>query len=95
MFVEDIGTGDLAEGVPDGMKVDAAGNVYVTGPGGVWVIDSAGKHLGTIAVPEVVGNINWGAPDWQTLFICASTSLYSVRTAVSGAVSPYMRATGS
>jgi gluconolactonase len=95
MFVEDIGTGDLAEGVPDGMKVDAAGNVYVTGPGGVWVIDSAGKHLGTIAVPEVVGNINWGAPDWQTLFICASTSLYSVRTAVSGAVSPYMRATGN
>lgn len=95
MFCADIGTGDLDEGPPDGMKADAAGNVWVTGPGGIWVIDPAGAHLGTIEVPENVGNLNWGGPDWKTLFICASTSLYSVTTTVSGAPSSYMRAAHS
>jgi gluconolactonase len=93
MFVEGIGTGDLAEGIPDGMKADREGNIYVTGPGGIWVFDASANHLGTLPVPEGVGNMNWGGADWKTLFICASTSLYSVETAVGGAVSPFMSST--
>lgn len=92
VFFPDIGSGDLAEGVPDGMKVDAGGNVYVTGPGGIWVISPTARYLGRIEVPEVVGNMNWGGHDWRTLFICASTSLYSIQTQIPGAASPYMLA---
>jgi gluconolactonase len=90
MFFENIGSGDLAEGIPDGMKADVNGTIYVTGPGGIWVIDADANHLGTLAVPEGVGNMNWGGPDWTTLYICASTSLYSVDLGVAGAHSPYM-----
>jgi gluconolactonase len=91
IFMDGIGDGNSALGAPDGMKTDAAGNVYVTGPGGVWVISPAGERLGVIAVPEKVANLNWGMPDWQTLFICASTSLYSMRLGIRGSVSPYMQ----
>ena len=51
MFFEGIGTGVIEEGIPDGMKVDERGNVWVTGPKGVWVISPEGEHLGTIEVP--------------------------------------------
>ena len=74
VFAEGIGTGDMATGeLVDGMKLDERGNVYVTGPGGVWVFDPAGEHIGTIGVPENVGNVNWGGDGWQTLYIPAST----------------------
>jgi gluconolactonase len=73
------------------MKCDELGNVYVTGPGGIWVISPAAELLGRIEVPEVVGNINWGGTDWKTLFICASTSLYRIRLEVGGNLLPYMR----
>jgi sugar lactone lactonase YvrE len=53
------------------MKCDELGNVYVTGPGGIWVISPAAELLGRIEVPEVVGNINWGDADWKTLFSSA------------------------
>ncbi len=85
MFFENIGRGVLEEGIPDGMKIDELGNIYVTGPGGIWVISAQGKHLGTISVPENVGNIGWGGSDWKTLFIAASTSLYRLRMNVPGA----------
>jgi gluconolactonase len=80
------GVGSAAEGeaVVDGMKLDEHGNVYVSGPGGVWVISPEGEHLGTIELPEIVGNMNWGGPDWRTLYICASTSLYSLAMSVAG-----------
>jgi gluconolactonase len=57
-------------GVPDGMKVDVAGNVYCTGPGGVWLIEPSGRHLGTILTgAEQTTNCAWGGEDWQTLLI--------------------------
>ena len=91
-FAEKIGDGDLAKGgLVDGMKLDERGNVYVTGPGGVWIISPAGEHLGVIEVPEYVGNVNWGGDDWRTLFIPASTSVYSVRLNVGGNRLGYMR----
>ena len=92
VLAEGLGGGD--DGVADGMKCDSEGNIYVTGPGGVWVLDPSGDHLGTIEVPEVVGNLNWGGPDWSTLFLTASTSLYRVRTNAVGAPVPNMRRGG-
>jgi gluconolactonase len=67
------------EGVPDGMKVDIKGNVYSTGPGGVWVFSPAGNLLGIIEVPEVPANLAWGDNDYKTLYITARNSLYRIR----------------
>jgi gluconolactonase len=90
MFFEGIGSGVIEEGIPDGMKCDEQGNIWVTGPGGVWVISSDGDHLGTIRVPENVGNLAWGGSDWHTLFMPSSTSLYAVKTKVGPRREPYM-----
>jgi len=60
VFFEPVGTANYDEGVVDGMKCDERGNVYVTGPRGIWVIDPQGRHLGIIVMPEVAGNVNWG-----------------------------------
>jgi gluconolactonase len=91
MFFEGIGTGVIEEGIPDGMKCDEQGNVWVTGPGGLWVISPEGEHLGVVSVPEATGNLAWGGPDWDWLFIPSSTSLYRIRTAVGPRREPYMR----
>ena len=72
------------EGVPDGMKVDMAGRVYCTGPGGCWVFDPSGNHLGTVRLPEVPANCAWGGPDHRTMFFTARTSIYSMRMKTSG-----------
>lgn len=74
------------EGRPDGMKVDVEGNVYVTGPGGVWVFAPDGKRLETIETPEVPANVAFGGEDGRTLYITARTSVYSVRVRHAGAV---------
>ena len=71
-------------GAPDGMKVDREGNVYCTGPGGVWIFDRQGRFLGRVATPEVPANIGWGDADWRTLYITAQTSLYRIRLSVPG-----------
>jgi sugar lactone lactonase YvrE len=71
-------------GVPDGMKVDADGHVFCTGPGGVWVFGDNGRQIGRIVMPEVTANLAWGDADWQTLYLTASTSLYRVRLNVRG-----------
>jgi gluconolactonase len=71
-------------GAPDGMKIDVSGNVYCTGPGGVWVLDREGKHLGTVVTPEQPSNCAWGDDDWQSLYITAQTSVYKIRTNISG-----------
>ena len=76
-------TAEKADGLPDGMKVDAKGNVYGTGPGGVWVFSPEGKHLGTIQPPETPANCNWG-DDGTTLYMTARTGLYRVKLAVAG-----------
>jgi gluconolactonase len=75
----------------DGMKVDEVGNIYVTGPGGIWVFAADGERIGIIEVPEKVANLNWGDPDWKTLYITASTSIYSLRMQVAGNLLLYMR----
>jgi gluconolactonase len=91
VFAAGIGTGDLAAGgLVDGMKCDERGNIWVTGPEGVWVFTQAGEHLGVIEIPESVGNLHWGGPDWSWLFVPASTSLYRVKTKVSGRREPFM-----
>ena len=75
-------------GVPDGMKVDAQGNVFCTGPGGVWVCSAKGECLGIIEAPEVPANVAWGGPDWSTLFITARTSVYRLQTKTRGVPVP-------
>ena len=81
-------------GLPDGMKADASGNVYVTAPGGVWVYDFHGLLLGEIRVPEMVANLHWGGEDWSELYLCATTGLYRVQTKTKGREEPFMRAAG-
>jgi gluconolactonase len=92
VLADGIGSGSLEIGdLVDGMKLDERGNVWVTGPGGVCVFDADGQHLGTVEVPENVGNINWGGPDWSQLFIPATSSLYRIQCKISGNRLPYMR----
>lgn len=81
--------GAKGEGVPDGMRVDTAGNLYVTGPKGIWLWDSEGHHLGTIEMPEQPANLNWGDSDYGTLYITATTSVYKLRTKAHGFI-PYL-----
>ena len=72
-------------GVPDGMKVDLQGNVFCTGPGGVWVCRADGTFLGRIILPELPANLAWGE-DGSVLFITARTSVYRVQTKTRGAL---------
>jgi gluconolactonase len=91
VFAENIGDGDLAKGgLVDGMKCDERGNIWVTGPDGVWVFSGEGEHLGIVEIPESVGNLHWGGPDWNWMFVPASTSLYRFATKVSGRREPFM-----
>jgi gluconolactonase len=72
------------KGAVDGMKVDERGNIYSTGPGGVWVISKTGEHLGTIVAPEIPANCGWGDADYRTLYLTAPKSVYRVRAKVRG-----------
>lgn len=78
-----VTTGD-DPGAPDGMKVDSAGNLWCTGPGGIHVFDSNARWLGVIRLPEKPANFVWGGDDRRSLFVTAATSLYRVRTNVPG-----------
>ncbi|MCL4402786.1 MAG: SMP-30/gluconolactonase/LRE family protein [Acidobacteria bacterium] len=71
-------TKQTADGLPDGMKVDQKGNLYCSGPGGIWIISPEGKHLGTIQPPETPANCGWGGADGKTLYITARTGLYRI-----------------
>ena len=74
-------------GVPDGLRVDVKGNVYCTGPGGVWVWDPEGNHLGTIIMlPESTANFNWGDADYSTIYFSSRTSIYRLKTKARGFV---------
>jgi gluconolactonase len=68
----------------DGVKVDVRGNLYVSGPGGLWILSPEGKHLGTIAGPEHPHNLAWGGDDGRTLFLTAQTGLYRIRLNIPG-----------
>jgi gluconolactonase len=76
-------TAEKEDGNPDGMKVDSLGDVYGSGPGGVWVFSPEGKHLGTIKPPETPANCNWG-DDGKTLYITARTGVYRIKLSVAG-----------
>jgi gluconolactonase len=91
VFAEHVGTGDYAEGVVDGMKCDEHGNIYVTGPRGIWVLSAQGTHLGVIRMPEVAGNLNWGGRNWDELYCACSTSIYRVKMKVRGNPVAYMK----
>jgi gluconolactonase len=87
VFGKEEGTG----GVPDGLKVDVAGNLFVTGPLGVWVWSPEGEHLGTIVLPETPANLAWGdasqsARDGATLYFTARGSIYRLKTNTRGFV---------
>lgn len=82
--------GEKGDGVPDGMKLDEAGNIFVTGPKGIWVWTPEGKHIGTIVMPEQPANLTWGDADYGTLYITATTSVYKLRTKTHGFV-PYLK----
>lgn len=81
--------GGKNDGVPDGVKVDKNGNLFVTGPGGIWVWDAKGNHLGTIVTPEQPANLTWGDKEYRTLYITATTSVYRLTTKTQGFV-PYL-----
>jgi len=76
-------TAEKEEGLPDGMKVDSKGNVWGTGPGGLWVFSPDGKHLGTIKPPEQPANCGWG-DDGKTLYMTANKGVYRLKLAVAG-----------
>jgi gluconolactonase len=81
--------GGKGDGVPDGIKVDKNGNLFVTGPKGIWVWDAKGNHLGTIVMPEQPANLNWGDKDYKTLYITATTSVYRLEMKTQGFL-PYL-----
>lgn len=87
LFAEEKMEGE--HGVPDGMKVDLSGNLYVTGPGGIWVWSSKGERLGRISLPTIPANLTWGGKDRATLFITAGHYVYSIKTKAAGYL-PYV-----
>jgi gluconolactonase len=91
IFASGLRPDDKNKGSPDGMKCDAKGNLWMTGPGGVWVYAPNGDLLGRVVAPEQTANLAWGGPDFRTLFLTASTSLYAVATKVGPRLEPYMR----
>jgi gluconolactonase len=86
-------TSDTRPGSPDGIKVDIRGNVYSAGPAGVWVFSPGGKHLGTIVIPEEVGNLTWGGANGKTLYITASRSVYRITLNITGIIPTQSRLT--
>jgi gluconolactonase len=77
-------TGARGDEALDGIKVDQQGNLYVSGPGGVWIISPAGKHLGTIKGPKLPANFAWGDEDGRTLYMTARSGLYRMRLNIPG-----------
>lgn len=77
------------EEVPDGMKVDAEGRVFCTGPGGTWIFDPQGELIGVLRTDEVPANCAFGGSDYRTLFLTARSSVYTVRVKTPGAKPPW------
>lgn len=75
---------NTAPGITDGMKVDTLGNIYSSGPGGIWIVAPDGKHIGTIHTPEGVTNVAFGDADKKTLYITARPTIYKIPVKVPG-----------
>ncbi len=88
VLIDGVGTGVPREGNVDGMECDERGNVWVTGPGGVWVLTPDGERIGVVETPEVCGSLCWGGADLRTLYLMTSTSVHAVRTLVGPAPLP-------
>ena len=76
--------GDDRRGGPDGMKCDIEGNVYCTGPGGIWVMNPEGTHIGTILNANIPVNMNWGDEDLQTLYFAGANTINRIRLGIPG-----------
>jgi gluconolactonase len=77
-------TSAAGEDALDGIKVDQQGNLYVSGPGGLWILSAEGKHLGTLKGPEHPHNLAWGDDDGKTLYLAAQSGLYRIRLSIPG-----------
>lgn len=88
IFYEGLGTGAVGASTPDGMKCDEHGNIWASGPGGIWIVDPAGRRVGVVETPEFPGNLAWGGPDLRSLYICSSTTVVVLRTTVASAPLP-------
>jgi len=91
LFADSIAS-STEPGGPDGMKCDERGDVWVTGPGGLWVYAPSGDLIGKVRTPELVANLAWGGPAFHTLFLTASSSVYRLATKVGPRREPYMNA---
>ncbi|QZH60898.1 SMP-30/gluconolactonase/LRE family protein [Mycolicibacterium farcinogenes] len=85
VFASGIGTFDINEGYVDGLRCDEHGNVWVTGPRGIWIFAPDGTHLGVVPIPEVATNLTWAGPDSKTVFVTATQGLYRFEALVNGA----------
>lgn len=74
------------KGAADGIKVDIKGNVYSTGPRGIWVFSPQALLFGIIEIPKPASNLAWGDKDYQTLYITAKSSVYRIRCQIPGVV---------
>jgi gluconolactonase len=77
-------SGNKTPGNTDGFKVDSKGNIYSTGPGGIWIISPDGKHLGTIRTPEIANTLAFGDPDYKTVYTASPTTVYKIRVSAPG-----------
>jgi gluconolactonase len=78
-----------APGIPDGMKVDVEGNIYCGGSGGLWILDPAGRHLGTVVHGQpATTNLAFGGADWKTLFFTSRATVGSVQCKIAGVSVP-------
>ncbi|MEH2459696.1 SMP-30/gluconolactonase/LRE family protein [Nostoc sp.] len=76
--------GPTDKGIPDEMKVDAKGNIYCSGSGGIWIFSPTGQLLGKIMMPEVVTNLAWGDQDYKRLYITARKGVYRIQLNIAG-----------
>jgi gluconolactonase len=79
---------DVEPHVPDGFRADVNGNIWVAAGDGVQVFNPAGNLLGKIHTPEISANLSFGMPDGQTLFIGATSSIWSIELNIAGATRP-------
>ena len=84
MIASPYGPAGELDGVPDGLKLDEAGRIFSTGPGGIWVWDADEAFVGLIELPELPANLGWGDEDRRTMYVTARSSVYALRVVTPG-----------